>query len=232
MLLVIDAGNSDTVAGLFDGDELIAHRRIPTDHAHADRELVGVLIGDGVDGVVVATAGPVLDAGYHAVVTDLTGRPPIVVPAAPVGADRLADAAAAFALVGGPCIVVDMGTATTVDVVSPSGGWAGGAIAPGIGISVAALTENADRLPVIDLHAPADAIQRDTAEAIRSGAVFGHAAMVDGLVTRFRGELGVELPVVATGGYSDVVAPHCRTVTHVDPWLTLRGLALLGAGSV
>ena len=228
MLLVVDAGNSDTVAGLFDDDELIAHRRVPTDHGRADRELVGTLIGDGVDGVVVATAGPALDAGYRAVVTELTGRPPVVLVADPVGPDRLADAAAAFALVGGPCIVADLGTATTVDAVGPAGEWLGGAIAAGMGIATAALAARADRLPVVELVAPEHAIATDTDAAIRSGAVFGHAALVDGLVARFREELGADLPAVATGGLSGVVAPHCRTISQVDPWLTLRGLAILG----
>jgi type III pantothenate kinase len=226
--LVIDAGNSDTVAGLFDGDVLVAHRRVATDHSRADRELVGVLLGDGVDDVVVGTAGPALDAGYRAVVLELTGRPPVVLDAAPVGADRLADAAAAFRLVGGPCIVADMGTATTVDVVGAAGEWAGGAIAAGMAIATAALTARADRLPAVELVAPARAIATDTDAAIRSGAVFGHAALVDGLVARFREELGSELPAVATGGLSSVVAPHCRTISQIDPWLTLRGLAILG----
>ena len=228
MRLVIDAGNSDTVAGLFDDAELIAHRRVATDHARADREIVGVLLGDGVDDVVVATAGPALDAGYRAVVLELTGRPPVVLAAAPVGPDRLADAAAAFALIGGPCIVADMGTATTVDVVGDSGEWAGGAIAAGMAIATAALAARADRLPAVELVAPKCAIATDTDAAIRSGAVFGHAALVDGLVARFREELGAELPAVATGGLSAVVAPHCRTISQVDPWLTLRGLAILG----
>ena len=189
-----------------------------------------MLIGDGVDGVVVATAGPALDAGYRAVVTELTGRPPVVLAADPVGPDRLADAAAAFALVGGPCIVADMGTATTVDVGgrrrasgpaarsppgwgSPQRRWRPGPIA----------SRRSSWLP------RTCAIATDTDAAIRSGAVFGHAALVDGLVARFREELGAELPAVATGGLSAVVAPHCRTISQVDPWLTLRGLAILGA---
>jgi type III pantothenate kinase len=232
VLLVVDAGNSDTVVGLFDGDELVAHRRIATDPERAHREEVGALIGDGVDGVVIATSGSALDAGYRTLVTDLTGRPPIVLVADPVGPDRLADAAGAFALIGGPCIVVDMGTATTVDVVGPDGAWAGGAIAAGMAIATAALAERADRLPAVELVAPRSAITRETDAAIRSGAVFGHAALVDGLVDRFRDELGAELPAVATGGFAAVVAPHCRTIGHVDEWLTLRGLAILGRSAV
>ncbi len=228
MLLVIDAGNSDTVAGLFDGDELIAHRRVATDHSRAHRDLIGSLIGDGVDAVVIATSGPALDAGYRAAVTELNGKPPLVLTADPVGPDRLADAAGAFALVGGPCIVADLGTATTIDVVGADGRWAGGAIATGVGIASIALAARTDRLPLVELVAPQRAIARDTDAALRSGAVFGHAALVDGMVERFRAELGAELPAVATGGLSEVVAPHCRTISQVDPWLTLRGLAILG----
>ena len=112
--------------------------------------------------------------------------------------------------------------------MGPAGAWLGGAIAAGMGIVTAALAARADRLPVVELVAPEHAIATDTDAAIRSGAVFGHAALVDGLVARFREELGADLPAVATGGLSGVVAPHCRTISQVDPWLTLRGLAILG----
>jgi type III pantothenate kinase len=227
-LLAIDAGNSDTVAGIFRDGRLAAHRRVPTDHVRPAEALVRELAAAGdVQATVVATPGPRLDAAYARLIPELLGHPPTVLVADPVGPDRRANAAAAHALAGGACIVVDLGTATTVDAVDGHGALVGGAIAPGLGISVAALAAVADRLAPVPLEAPAAAIGRDTAQAMRSGAVFGHAGLVDGLVARFRGELGAALPVVATGGLAGVVAPHCQTVDRVEPCLTLEGLRLL-----
>ncbi len=227
-LLAIDAGNSDTVAALFAGGRLLAHRRAATDHAvPAEPLLRALLAGAAPRATVVATPGPRLDAGYRALIRSLLGHPPTVLVADPVGPDRRANAAAAHALVGGACIVADLGTATTVDAVDAAGRLVGGAIAPGLAVAAAALAAAADRLEPVALEAPPAAIGRDTETAMRSGAVLGHAGLVDGLVDRFRGELGAELPVVATGGLAGVVAPHCRTVGRVEPLLTLEGLRLL-----
>ncbi len=214
--------------GRFEGDRLVAHGRRATEPGRPARELVSEHLDPPPAIVVVATSGPALDAGYRALFSELTGRPPIVLGADPVGPDRLADAAAAFELVGGACIVVDMGTATTVDVVDASGAWAGGVIAAGAGIATAALAARADRLPPVELRAPAAVVNRETVGALQAGAVLGHAGLVDGLVGRIREERAGDLEVVATGGLSSVIAPHCRTVGRVEPWLTLRGLAILG----
>ena len=152
----------------------------------------------------------------------------VVLAADPVGPDRLADAAGGVRAVGGPCIVADLGTATTVDVVGAVGRVGGWRDRAGIGDRDSG-AGGPGRSAAAGRTGRAEARDRpDTDAAIRSGAVFGHAALVDGLVARFREELGAELPAVATGGLSAVVAPHCRTISQVDPWLTLRGLAILG----
>jgi type III pantothenate kinase len=143
------------------------------------------------------------------------------------GPDRLADCAAAHALVGGACIAIDLGTATTVNAVDAEGRFLGGAIAPGLEVSVQALAARTARLAEVALEAPESAIGADTDRAMRSGAVFGHAGLVDGLVERFRSELGADVPAIATGGLSGIVAPHCRTVSRIEPTLTLAGLRLL-----
>ncbi len=143
-----------------------------------------------------------------------------------VGADRVANAIGAFDLFGGPCIVVDLGTATTFDAISGEGEYLGGAITPGVSISLEALFQHAAALRRVELVAPRAVIGRSTAESIQSGALYGFAAQVDGLCRRFQAELG-RCPVVATGGLSELIAPHAETVDHVEPWLTLHGLRIV-----
>ncbi len=228
VLLAIDAGNSQTSAGLFDGDRLAATAREPTDHRGAAEDLVRRLTdGVPVAATVVSTPGPALDAAYRKALPDLLGHEPLVLAADVAGPDRLADCAAAHALVGGTCIAIDLGTATTVNAVDAGGRFLGGAIATGLELSVQALAAGTARLGVVALEAPESAIGADTDRAMRSGAVYGHAGLVDGLVERFRGELGVDAPAIATGGLAGVVAPHCRTVSRIEPALTLTGLRLL-----
>ena len=144
-----------------------------------------------------------------------------------VGADRVVNALAAFSRYGGPCIVVDFGTATTYDVVSEKGEFLGGAIGPGVGTKNASLTRETARLPLVELTAPRTAIGRNTIEAIQSGLVYGTAAEADGIVERMRKELGGSATVIATGGLAPVIAPHCNFVDEQDPWLTLEGLRLV-----
>ncbi|MGH8980940.1 MAG: type III pantothenate kinase [Acidimicrobiales bacterium] len=143
-----------------------------------------------------------------------------------VGADRVANAVAAFDLYGGPCVVVDLGTATTFDAISAGGEYLGGAITPGLAISLEALFQHAAALRRVELVEPRAAIGRSTSEAIQSGVLFGFAAMVDGMCRRFVTELGTST-VVATGGLCELVSPYADTVEHVDPWLTLHGLRLV-----
>jgi type III pantothenate kinase len=143
-----------------------------------------------------------------------------------VGADRVANGVGAYDLYGGPCVVVDMGTATTFDAISASGEYLGGAITPGVAISMEALFSNAAALRRVELVEPRSVIGRSTVESIESGTLYGFAAQVDGLCRRFMDELGPST-VVATGGLSELIAPHAETVEHVEPWLTLHGLRIV-----
>jgi type III pantothenate kinase len=148
-------------------------------------------------------------------------------PKSAVGADRIVNAVATFALYGGPAIVVDFGTATTFDAISASGDYLGGAISPGIGISMEALFRAASRLPRVSLTAPASAIGTTTEMSMQAGMLYGFAGQVDAIVARFRKELGVEAKVIATGGLASLIAPETHTVQIVNPLLTLEGLRLM-----
>jgi type III pantothenate kinase len=152
-----------------------------------------------------------------------TGMPILYDNPKEVGADRIADAVAAFDLFGGPAIVIDFGTATTIDAVSAKGEYLGGAIVPGIEVSLDALFERAAGLRRVELAEPRQVIGRSTAESIQSGALFGFAALVDGLCERMQDIVGTAT-VVATGGLAEVIAPHSKLIGHVEPWLTLHGL--------
>lgn len=228
LLLAVDAGNTDTVVALFDGPQVLAQGRAPTaGRPEAERLLRELAAAGRPDATVVSSPGDAQDALYAALVPELFGHRPLIVEGDSVGPDRLANCAAAHDLVGGPCIVCDLGTATTVDAVDAAGDFVGGAIAPGLAVAMQGLAERAQRLVEIDLVAPRQAIGSDTVEATRSGSVLGHAGLVDGLVERFREELGEPLPAIATGGLAGIVIPHCRSVERVEPLLTLRGLRLL-----
>jgi type III pantothenate kinase len=144
-----------------------------------------------------------------------------------VGADRIVNAVAGREKYGAPVVVVDFGTSTNFDVVNPEGDYVGGAIAPGVEVSMEALTSRAARLTKVDVSEPGRAIGRDTTEAMQSGAVYGFAGQVDGIAEAIRGELGVAAAVVATGGLAALIAPHSRTISTVDPSLTLRGIELI-----
>ena len=143
-----------------------------------------------------------------------------------VGADRIANAVGAFDLYGGPCVVVDLGTATTFDAISAAGEYLGGAIVPGVAISLEALFQHAAALRRVELVPPKAVIGRSTAESIQSGVLFGYGVQVDGMCRRFAAELGAPT-VVATGGLSDLIAPYAETIDHLEPWLTLHGLRLV-----
>jgi type III pantothenate kinase len=143
-----------------------------------------------------------------------------------VGADRIANAIGAYDLYGGPCVVVDLGTATTFDVISGEGQYLGGAIAPGVAISMDALFHHAAALRRVELVEPRSVIGKSTVESIQSGVLFGYASQVDGMCDRIADELG-RCTIVATGGLSDVIAPFARRIDHLEPWLTLHGLRLV-----
>jgi type III pantothenate kinase len=144
-----------------------------------------------------------------------------------VGPDRIANAVAARELYGTPCVVVDFGTSTNFDVVSAAGEFAGGVLAPGIEISMDALFARAARLPKVPFVAPERVISQTTTQALQSGLVYGFAGQVDGIVDAIRGELGADAPAVATGGLADLIEPHSRTISAVEPFLTLDGLRLV-----
>jgi len=253
VLLAVDVGNSDIVLGLFEGEALVRRWRLSTEADRTADEyavLVRSLLDAGrvspaaIEAVAIASVVPPLLPVWRAVATDAFGRPPFIfgeggdvgievrVDMAPteVGADILCNAIAARALCGAPVIVVDFGTATTVNAVDGDGAYAGSAIAPGLGTSADALFAKAARLPRVALARPARAIGTTTASALQSGLVLGAAGQVDALVGRMRDELGARAPVVATGALADLVASASETIDRVEPWLTLHGLRQVAAG--
>ena len=242
MLLAIDMGNTQTALGLFDQDQLFQSWRMPTDRTFTKDEILVRLLGyfqmsgltlSCVDTICFAGVVPQLTREWRAVATQLGVRMIQVGPdtqmvtkvdapnPAEVGADRIANAVAAEALYGAPAIVVDFGTATNVDVVDPRGYY----IAPGIRISMDALTARAAKLSSISLEAPQHAIGRNTVEAVRSGTVVGAAAMAEGLVARIKDELGEpSAHVIATGGLAGLVAACTNVFDVIDQQLTLKGI--------
>ncbi|MBI5232072.1 MAG: type III pantothenate kinase [Coriobacteriales bacterium] len=249
MILAVDVGNTQTVLGLIEGGELAGHWRIHTNTDLTDDELRvkvdGLLALDGrelgdVDRVIVSSVVPSLTESWTTLAQAATGRAPMLVGPglktgiairydnpAEVGADRIVNAVAAVRDLGAPVIVVDFGTATTVDVVDAAGTYIGGMIAPGLETSADALFSKAARLAKVDLEAPPKAIGTNTRASIQAGLILGAAAQVDGLVRKAWDELGGSTPVVATGGLAPRMAPFCETVTAVDPDLTLKGLLLI-----
>ncbi len=243
MLLAIDVGNTQTVIGLFDGEELGEHWRVATESERTGDELGLLLRGlvdlDALEGVVLSSTVPSLlrayeEAAERAGVTLLvlgpgtrTGIPVRYDDPREVGPDRIANAVAALERYGAPCIVVDFGTSTNFDVVSSEGEYVGGVLAPGIEVSMEALSARAARLFSVDFSEPATVIAKNTAASLQSGLVYGFAGQVDGIVERIRGELGVDAQTIATGGLADLIVPHARTLERVDPFLTLEGLRLV-----
>jgi len=244
VLLAVDVGNTQTVLGLYPDGELADHWRLATERSTTADELGVVLSGlldlDSVDGICLASTVPVLVREWELLASKWAGAPLLVVGPGvktgipiryddprEVGADRIVNAVAAKARYGAPVVVVDFGTSTNFDVVSPEGEYVGGVIAPGIEISMEALFARAARLVKVDYSAPASVIGKTTVGGLQSGLVYGFAGQVDGIVGRIRDELGVDAPVVATGGLADLVSPHSRTVERVDPFLTLEGLRLV-----
>lgn len=249
-LLCLDVRNSQTVVGVFDGDRLVASWRVASLDSRTSDEwwlLVQGLLAQQdvgpVHAVAVACTVPsilhelrmLLDRRYaHCTVSIVepgtrTGVPILMDNPREVGADRIVNAAAAGVLYAGrPCVVVDLGTATTLDVVDARGRYVGGAIAAGIGISLEALARRGAQLRSVELVRPRGVIAKNTVEAIQSGMVFGFAGLVDGLVTRMLASLGEgDVAVVATGSHADVVLGECATVTDHEPDLTLIGLRIV-----
>jgi type III pantothenate kinase len=248
-LLTIDAGNTNTVFGVHDGPELRVHWRLTTRREQTADEY-GVLVrnlfaGSNVDpaqiqGVALASVVPPLTPVLIELSRDYLGQEPLVVepgvktglpilyePPSDVGADRIVNGVAALARYGAPVVVVDFGTATTFDVITAKGEYAGGVICPGVGISADALFQRAARLPRVDVRNPGRVIGRSTVASIQSGLYFGYAALVEGIIARIRAELGENVRVVATGGLASTLAADVPSIEEVDPVLTLTGLRLI-----
>jgi type III pantothenate kinase len=244
LLLAVDVGNTQTVYGLYDGERLVEHRRAATEAQRTGDELAVLLSGffdaAAVDGLCVCSSVPALVRSYEELAEGWARAPILVlgpgvrtgIPVRyddprEVGPDRIANAVAASVHYGAPCIVVDFGTSTNFDVVSAEGEYIGGVLAPGIEISMDALFARAARLTKVDFTEPPSVVGKTTVAGLQSGLVYGFAGQVDGIVAAIRGELGVEAPVVATGGLAELIVPHARTVEKVDPFLTLEGLRIV-----
>jgi type III pantothenate kinase len=249
MLLVVDVGNTQTHIGTFRDGVLVEHWRFATvrdstadELGAALRSLLalrGVAFGD-LDASIVSSTVPQLRPEWTEMARRYLGHEmPVVGPGLrtgmpirydnprEIGPDRLVNAVAGYDRLGGPCVIVDFGTAVTHDIVSADGEYLGGVIFPGVEISLEALSDRAAALPRIDLVEPRSLVGKSTVDAIRSGMIYGYAAMVDGIVGRLRGELGAATEAIATGGLAHTIVPFCESLDEVDDLLTLTGLRLI-----
>ena len=244
MLLAVDVGNTQTALGLYDGERLVQDARLATDRSRTGDEIGVVLdslfVLDDLDGICLSTTVPALQREWERVAERWAQAPILVLGPGvrtgipiryddprEVGPDRIVNALAARERYGAPSIVVDFGTSTNFDIVSPEGEYVGGVLAPGIEVSMDALFARAARLVKVEFAAPATVIGKTTVAGLQSGLVYGFAGQVDGIVERVRAELGVEAQTVATGGLAELIVPHARTLDRVDPFLTLEGLRLV-----
>jgi type III pantothenate kinase len=249
MLLTIDIGNTNLTLGLYQGETLGPRWRLATVHERMPDEYGLQFLGllqhsgntpDDLTGICMASVVPPLTGKIIEACQRFLGMDPLVVDAGvktgvriryedprAVGADRIVDAAAVQALYKGPACVVDFGTATTFDAISAEGDYLGGAIAPGIGIAAEALFLRTAKLPRVDLQRPPNVIGRNTPHAMQSGLLFGYVSLVEGMVARFRTELGPAMKVIATGGLAEIVARETNVIEIIAPWLTLDGLKIV-----
>jgi type III pantothenate kinase len=254
MLLAIDIGNSNITLGLWNGREWQLQWRLRT-VAEKTTDEYGIYLKSllreseaqaAIEQVVLSSVVPKLSATFVNMCLRYLGLTPLLVTADTdtglrirtenpheVGADRIVNAVGAYYLYPGPSIVIDMGTATTFDVISPAGELLGVAIAPGMQLAVDALADRAAQLSRVALEAPPQAIGRNTAQAMQSGCLFGYVGLVEGLTRRLLAEMaasGIEnraTPIIGTGGLITLITPHCPLITHVEPWLTLTGLRVI-----
>jgi type III pantothenate kinase len=252
MLLTLDVGNTNTVLGLYPadgGEELVAHWRVTTQRTQTADEY-GVLFvnlfsmhgirPDAVKAIIISSVVPPLDSTLRRVCEHYfklkplfvepgikTGMPLLIDNPAELGADRVVNGVAAFARYGGPCIVVDFGTATTFDVISANGEYTGGIISPGLGISAEALFARAARLARVDIKRPAKVIGTNTTAHLQSGLYYGYIGLVDGILERMMAELGTRPLVIATGGLARLIAGDSKYIRETNDMLTLEGLRLV-----
>lgn len=249
MLLVLDMGNTNITIGIFEGKHLLLQSRIATDRTKMEDQYAIELIDllrlyklevTAFSGAILSSVVPPLNHALCAAVQKATGLTPLLVgpgtktginiridSPATLGADLLVGAVAAVELVGYPCIVWDLGTATTVSVVDNQGAFRGGAIMPGITTALDSLTAHTSLLPNISVDAPACTIGSNTISCLQSGAVFGTAAMIDGMNQRLMDELGYSAPVVITGGLGREITPQCRSSVRYVSELLLDGLRII-----
>lgn len=249
MLLVIDLGNTTLTLGLFSQSVMKYHWRLTTDRNRTEDEyglqFLGLLETCGesaasIQGIVLSSVVPPLTEWITRACQDYLDINPLVVtseiklnirvlyenPSA-VGADRLADAVAVQEKFGGPACVIDFGTATTFNAITQNSEYLGGAILPGISTAADALVSRTAKLPPVELKAPPSVIGRNTIHAMQAGLIFGYVALVEGMIQRFKKELGNEMKVIATGGHVQKIAEHTTAIDHVEPWLTLEGLRII-----
>jgi len=249
MLMTIDIGNTNISIGVYQEDVLGPRWRVSTDNNRMPDEyglqLDGLLKHESlspadISGNCLASVVPPLTGIFLQACREYLNHDPLVVDAGvktgvrilyetprAVGADRIVDAAAVQTLYGGPACVVDFGTGTTFDAISRDGDYLGGAIAPGIGIAAEALFRRAAKLPRVELSTPPSVIGQNTPHSMQSGLIYGYVGLVEGMVTRFRAELGPEMKVIATGGLTEIIARETRMIDIVAPWLTLDGLRII-----
>jgi type III pantothenate kinase len=249
MLLAIDVGNTNITFAIFDCEEIKADWRIETVARRTEDEYSALLLDlferdglrfDQIDGVAISSVVPAVNFPIMKLVREqfhignpllLTGEDAgievLYTPKTDVGADRLANAVAAHALYGGPVIVVDLGSATTFDAVGTDGSYLGGAIAPGIEISMEALVTKASQLRRVQYVRPKSAVGTTTVESLQSGVLYGFAGQVDGIVAKFREEIGQNARVIATGGLAELIASESKTIEEINPLLTLIGLRMI-----
>jgi len=248
-LLAVDVGNTNTVLGHFAGGELVAHWRVETNENRTADEYA-VLLRDlmslggfdwrGIESGIISSVVPTAVYAIESLFRRHLERPALVVGPGiktgmpikyenprEVGADRIVNAVAAYESCNRGCVVVDFGTATTWDVISPKGEYLGGVIAPGIQISAEALYRHAAKLPRVEIHRPQQVVGRNTVSSMQSGMLFGYSGMVDAVVERIGREVAFEPHCIATGGLARLIAKEARSIKETDELLTLKGLKLL-----
>ncbi len=249
MLLAVDVGNTNITLGLYKCEALATHWRLRSVHDKTPDEYGSVLRGllqrakisvSDIHAVAIASVVPPITSTFADIGRRLFNCETMVVDGnsntgvrilyedpSQVGADRIVDVAAGYKLYGGPACIIDFGTATTFDAVSAEGEYLGGAIAPGLGIASQALFERTSKLPKVDLRWPPSPIGKNVVHSVQSGLMFGYVGLIEGIVARFREELGPEMKVIATGGLAEIIAKETDVISIHAPWLTLDGLRII-----